>query len=990
MDMKHLSSVYFLSGCRAGTTFEYRVLQKQEQLALYGISSIAQQNLSYREGTLKEALSSDLLYLYRVAYSPFVERLIQQARARHIPVVFDIDDLIFDPELSHQVDPLKAMSHEQIALYYEGVWRFRQTLLASDYIVTSTEYLANLLREHGKPVFVHRNGLSQDMIDKAETLIKRRYEQPKRDTVVIGYGSGTATHRQDFAEAADALHEIMDRHPDVELHIVGPLHPDDPLALPDTLKAFEGRIKHLPLVKWEKWLTVLNTFDINISPLESSNPFCLAKSEIKYTEAALLAIPTVASRTKAFEHAVCENQTGYLATNTKEWINALDRMVINPALRQRLGEAARTDVLERYAPKILGQKLVRSLEKIQEMHTQKKISRLESAPDPRTVPLILDWIVTEPTPGSGGHTDIVRMTNLLASFGHQVNMYIVPRQQLADKSDLEIREYLRQHFAKIDGSVFKWTDAPLVESDALILTHWTTAYEVEDFQNASKIFYFVQDWEPFFSPMGTDYLRAEQTYKMGFSCITLGRWLTEHLRSRYDADADYFDLAVDHEIYHPRPVEKPKELQICFYARPWTPRRLFPIGVETLQLVHERRPDVRIVFYGADDGILNRYQIPFPYTNLGILTEEELSEVFSASDVGIVFSSTNCSLVPPEMMACKCAVVDLNRETVRGVLEHEANALLAEPTPEAIADAVVRLLDDTKLREQLIETAYQQIQKRSWRKSARKVEEILYEKIPTRRQARALHRFEIPPSPPALIDLPSKQQTSLDAIHGKRRRLTARLKAIAKKWTTRLLRAGQNLGLNGAPIRKIGEITGRRCVGQSFVAQRDDLHRIDVLMSTQGRRNTRDVIFHLRESPTAREDLAQVRINASLLSNDSYARFVFEPQSASRGKTFYFCIESPESVPGDAIALWAYRQVDLPNTTLCHNGRVMDGQLIFGTFYLDDQIGEVGERPDSRGVELMPTFWHRLRKGYRLLSTHNLSALLREVSDFLIWKADTM
>ena len=986
MEVRHPTSVYFLSGCRAGTTFEYRVLHKQEQLALHNIQSVVQQRLSYSEETLKEALSHDLIYLYRVAYSPFVEELIQQARGRHIPVIFGIDDLVFDPKVAGQVDPVKKMSPGQAAHYYEGTWRFRQTLLACDYVVAATEYLAELARAHGKPASVHRNGLSQWMVETAEQLTQKRQERPQRDTIVIGYGSGTATHRKDLAEAADSLTDVMARHSNVELHIAGSLQVGEPMALPDNLRSLGERVKHLPQVEWRKWLSLLNTFDINLAPLESGNPFCDAKSEIKYTEAALLGLPTMASRVGAYEFAIRDGENGFLAGDTDEWTIKLEQLINDSGLRSRMGRAARVDVLARYAPKVLGQELVRTLESIQELYTQERAPTLKAAPNPRTTPLILNWLVTEPTPGSGGHTDIIRMINLLTSFGHQINTYILPRQQLSHKSDLEIRDYVRRYFADLNGSLFKWAGDSIVESDAVILTHWTTAYLIDEIRNTSKVFYFVQDWEPFFSPMGADYLRAEQTYKMGFSCITLGRWLTECLRSRYNADADYFDLAVDHSIYYPRSVTKSDQPQICFYARPRTPRRIFPIGVEALGLVHQRRPDVKIVLYGASESALHSYTIPFPYTNAGILNEQKLAELFSASDVGVVFSSTNCSLVPPEMMACKCPVVDLNRDTVRGVLEHEVNALLVEPTPEAIAGGVVRLLEDEPLRRRLVETAYQQVQQLSWEKSARRVEEILYEKLPMSRRALAPHRFQVQPNLPALSDLPSEQREHLNAIHAKRRRLSARWKARAKGWIKRLLQTGRNLGLNGTPIQTLGELAGKRCIGQSFVAQRDDLHRIDVLVSTYSRRNTRDAVFHLKESVSASDDLATVHLNASLLADNSYARFVFEPQLGSRGKSFYFYVESPESVCGDAIALWAYRQVDLPDAKLYQDGGVSNGQLVFGAFYMDGRLGEVSERPSPYKFEWLTTFWHRLKKTCRMLLSNDWATLKLEIARYLAWK----
>lgn len=974
-----LRSVYIISGCKAGTTFEYRVLQKQEQLATYGIHSLARQDLTDREKLFREVAAHDILYLYRMPYGPIIEGLIEQARGQGMPVIFDTDDLVFEPDLVHHVDPVRAMDDEEAALYYEGVWRYRRMLLASDAVVTSTEYLADKVRALGKRAFVHRNGLSKWMITAANESLPTPIKSGP-DKLVLGYGSGTATHRKDLAEIAGPLAQILANHSNTELHIVGALHLDanDPFPLPEEIKPFADRIQFRHVVSWADWFTTQKSFDINLAPLERDNPFCEAKSEIKYTEAAIVGIPTVASRIRAFDYAIRDGETGFLAGNSEEWTTKLEALLSDPALRRQIGAAARTHVLTRYTPERLGSQLVETLTTIQAtLEQERPLSR-----NSRNRPLVLNWIFPEPLPGSGGHTNIIRMMNLLSGFGHHVNAYIVPRQQLWDKSDLEVREFTERHLTDINGGVFKWSGGPLVESDAVILTHWSTTYMVENVHNTSKIFYFVQDWEPFFFPMGTEYLRAEQTYKMGFSCITLGRWLTQRLREWYDAEADYFDLAVDHTIYYPRPVEKAAHPRICFYARPSTPRRLFPIGVEALQLVHQRRQDAEIILYGVEDAELRRYALPFPYTNRGILNEHQLAELFSACDMGIVLSPTNCSLVPPEMMACRCAVVDLNSETVSGVLEHEVNALLAEPTPEALANAVLRLLEDKSLCQRLVETAQQQIQERSWLKSAHRVEELLYQKLPTTRRNR---NHQLPAKLPALDALPQEQQQRLNNIHTTRRRAFPRAKAIFKTWGKYLLGVERGVVLNGAAMKIVGELTRGREVGQRFVAMQDDLYRIDVLFATHNRRNTRDIIFHLKEDPTDREDLATVCLNASFLIDQGYASFVFTPQPESRGKSYYFCIESPESIPGDAVALWTYRDANVAGTTLTWKGRATSGHLVFGLFYLQDQLGQIEERPLLFNWARVPGLWQRIQKAYRILATQGLTGLQREVNNYWKW-----
>ena len=971
-------SVHILSGCRAGTTFEYRVLQKQEQLALQGIPCTIGEVRADEEAWFHAALEADLLLLYRVAYGPRIEALIEQARGRGIPVLFDVDDLVFEPEVVVRVDPVKAMGLEQAVLYYQGVWRYRWTLRASNAVLTSTAYLAQRAEALGRPTYVHRNGLSGWMLDEAERLLQE--ERPSSaDKVIIGYGSGTATHRRDFAEAAPALAEVMRRHPQVELLVVGALHPTEALPLPDILRPFRARIRYHPPVAWREWLTLQRQFDINLAPLELGNPYCESKSELKYTEAAIVGVPTVASRTPAFEFAIADGETGFLAGDEAEWVEKLERLVVDTDLRYRMGEAARNDVLRRYHPQVLGEQLRATLTSIvDDYHHQRREAEDVQAP------LILNWIFPEPIPGSGGHRDIVRMINLLADFGHHVNAYVVPRQQLWNKSDREIRAFVERHFGPLRADLFKWADGVMEESDAVMLTHWSTAYLVDGVKNTSGIFYFVQDWEPFFFPMGTEYLRAEQTYKMGFSCITLGRWLTKRLREWYGADADYFDLAVDHSIYYPREVERPAHPRLCFYARPSTPRRLFPIGIEALQKLHQRRPDVEILLYGSRDEELRAFDIPFPYTNMGILDEEGLAKLFSSCDVGIVLSPTNCSLVPPEMMACRCAVVDLDRETVMGVMENGVNALLAEPTPEAIAEAALRLLEDETLRERLVETAYRQMQERSWVKSARKIESILVQKLPPLRRGKLPHRSRRGPERPDLAAMPEDQRRRLDALHAERRRWTRRLRAQLVEWKRRLSLGGVRT-MNGASVHRIGPLAGRRRIEQQFIARYDALCGVEVLVSTGGRRNTRDVRFRLWDVDRG-EEVATVVVNAVLMLERSYVAFDFSPIPGSAGRRYRFVLDSLDSVAGDAIALWAYRESRLTEGGLRENGRPRAGHLIFGLVYRDEGVGYHTERPVPIAWAAGMGWRERLRKAWHILTRQGIGALYQAVRDYWRWR----
>ena len=59
------------------------------------------------------------------------------------------------------------------------------------------------------------------------------------------------------------------------------------------------------------------------------------------------ALPTVASPTAPLRAALIDGATGFLAADTGEWERAFDRLLDDPSLRQRMGEAAHAALLKR-------------------------------------------------------------------------------------------------------------------------------------------------------------------------------------------------------------------------------------------------------------------------------------------------------------------------------------------------------------------------------------------------------------------------------------------------------------------------------------------------------------------------------------------------------------------------------------------------------------------------------------------------------------------
>ena len=109
-----------------------------------------------------------------------------------------------------------------------------------------------------------------------------------KDRIYIGYLSGSKTHDQDFAQVEAALLEVMERHPEVYLKLVGVLDESG-------MEPVQNRIEKLPFMDWRQLPAVIAGLDINLMPLENSL-FHWCKSENKWTEAALVKVPSVMSR----------------------------------------------------------------------------------------------------------------------------------------------------------------------------------------------------------------------------------------------------------------------------------------------------------------------------------------------------------------------------------------------------------------------------------------------------------------------------------------------------------------------------------------------------------------------------------------------------------------------------------------------------------------------------------------------------------------------
>ena len=111
---------------------------------------------------------------------------------------------------------------------------------------------------------------------------------------------------------------------------------------------FGDRIKQMPYVQRKKHFANVAQCDINLAPLEYNNPFCEAKSELKFFESGIVKVPVVAVNNETYRDAIEDGKDGFLAGNTDEWVGKLSQLIDNRNLRLQMGLKAYQKTIKIY------------------------------------------------------------------------------------------------------------------------------------------------------------------------------------------------------------------------------------------------------------------------------------------------------------------------------------------------------------------------------------------------------------------------------------------------------------------------------------------------------------------------------------------------------------------------------------------------------------------------------------------------------------------
>ncbi len=317
--------ILILSGC-GGDSRRYRCEHLLEALAYIGGTGVLlNSNDSLKVSPDNILKNIEGVIFHRAAWNASVAQIVEAANKSNKFLLFDTDDLVFDVQSDPSQDKGvgKFGRGQAVALQL-------QTMQACQGVITSTDYLKSRVQALGLEAVTLRNGYSEQMRRCAEQTSLRR----NADRIVLGYASGTPTHDEDLKLIEEGLYDILKRYQNVDLHLMGYIQK------PVRLAEFGTRVQRRPFVSWQELPQRLRDIDINLAPFCPDSDFSKGKSALKYMEAALVGIPTIASPMPAYSNAIESGKNGLLAYNDMQWRDFLQDMIEKPELRQNLGHQA--------------------------------------------------------------------------------------------------------------------------------------------------------------------------------------------------------------------------------------------------------------------------------------------------------------------------------------------------------------------------------------------------------------------------------------------------------------------------------------------------------------------------------------------------------------------------------------------------------------------------------------------------------------------------
>lgn len=264
---------------------------------------------------------ADIIVTGRKDIGEFYAQWGQIKEIFNIPIVMDTDDNVM------HVRP----SNPGYSGYHPGseaiTWNKYAVSKVFDALTVSTDDLAKVYGKYNKKIFVLPNNLD----------VKWWEQYPKKQhndgLIRIGF-IASAAHPEGVKMIKEPMVKLLKKYPNVRFLITNIFAS----YFDDT--EVKDQVQAIPWINLEEWPQKYKELglDIGIAPL-ADNLFNRAKSNLRWMEYSLQGVPSIVSPVEAYK-CVRDGVDGFIAKEADDWFTALERLVLDESVRDKVGKTA--------------------------------------------------------------------------------------------------------------------------------------------------------------------------------------------------------------------------------------------------------------------------------------------------------------------------------------------------------------------------------------------------------------------------------------------------------------------------------------------------------------------------------------------------------------------------------------------------------------------------------------------------------------------------
>ncbi len=272
-----------------------------------------------RVAQLRHVFGADVVFFRGPLFPygpPLFERFIGLFNKR---LVFDLDDAIWEPP---------AYVSSPFMRFMDFGWTAKMARLCR-HAVVGNRIIADYVGQRGCPASIVPTCIDMDL------HVQKAYPHAQDKPVVLGW-TGLSDNMGYLRTILPALRQLAQQHALEVVVASGKPWRADGVPVRNRMWTLSEEIDYL------------TEADIGLMPLEDT-PRARGKCAFKALQYMGVGAPVVLSPVGMNAEVVEDGVTGFLAESPDEWRDKLERLIVDPALRERMGRAARQRIIDYYS-----------------------------------------------------------------------------------------------------------------------------------------------------------------------------------------------------------------------------------------------------------------------------------------------------------------------------------------------------------------------------------------------------------------------------------------------------------------------------------------------------------------------------------------------------------------------------------------------------------------------------------------------------------------